>query len=103
MKGEKNPRTGLRPMGGTEVQEPSVPWQDLIIGKTDPSPHLLKSETRKSPRHPTALDGDAVFGLDQAAGVVAGGYVMEMDVAGQPAEEGMPSPMSTGTRVMMRR
>ena len=34
------------------------------------------------------LDGDAVFGLHQAAWVVVGGDVMEMDVARQRAEEG---------------
>ena len=34
------------------------------------------------------LDGDAVFGLDQAAWVVAGGDVTEADVARQGAEEG---------------
>ena len=69
--------------------------------KADPSRPKVRRFGMTSGRE--RLDGDAVFGLDQAAGVVAGGYVMEMDVAGQPAEEGMPSPMSTGTRVMMRR
>jgi hypothetical protein len=33
-------------------------------------------------------DGDAVFGLDQAAWVVVRGYVTKADVAGQGAEEG---------------
>lgn len=47
------------------------------------------------------LDGDAVFGLDQAAWVVLGGHVTEMDVARQEPKRGMPPPMSTGTRVMM--
>ena len=32
-----------------------------------------------------ALDGDAVFGLDQAAWVVVGGGVMEADIARQGA------------------
>lgn len=32
-------------------------------------------------------DGDAVFGLDQAAWVVVGGHVMEMNVARRGAEE----------------
>lgn len=44
-----------------------------------------------------------VFTLHQAAFVCARGYVVKADVAGQRAESRMPSPISTGTRVITSR